>query len=459
FSPALSIDGINLTLDWRKPGAAAIVTGQARVRGENAAIALWIASPAGLLRGQQSALSLKIDAPSFSLSADGGLAGMPEWQFNGRIHAAAPSVRTLLEQAGYFVPLPGPFNDFEANCEATISASSAVLSGLRLQFDGNDFEGTLAFQARGGAPILSGTLATNRLSLRPFLSRLSPATGRDGQWNRDPFDLKKYGSADLDFRVSASHMLFSYFEIEDAAFSLMRNSRRVELIVARAKAYQGTIKGRATFDASDNGVGMQASGAISGADLAALSFDAFGWPEFYGALSGMANLESAGASVSELMRNLDGTAQINVAQGQLGGIDLDSVLHRIDKSPLALLADIHRGRTAFERAGFELRFVKGAAGIEDGKLENPDLRLEFGGTVDFGERGLDLHAVAMPSIAEAKPGKEVPTFRFDFGGSWDNLAFNPDVRGLIRRSGAAAPLFPQQPNVTEPLSHGGEGVK
>ncbi|MGH6794248.1 MAG: AsmA-like C-terminal region-containing protein, partial [Methylocella sp.] len=226
-----------------------------------------------------------------------------------------------------------------------------------------------------------------------------------------------------------------------------------------AKAYQGTIKGRATFDVSDNGVGMRAAAAISGADLAALSFDAFGWPEFYGALTGMANLESAGASMNELMRNLDGTAQINVAQGQIGGIDLDSVLHRIDRSPLALLADIHRGRTAFERAGFELRFVKGAAGIEDGKLENPDLRLEFGGTVDFGERGLDLHAVAMPSIAEAKPGKEVPTFRFDFGGSWDNLAFNPDVRGLIRRSGAAAPLFPQQPNVTEPLSHGGEGVK
>src|SRR5262249_25538813 len=149
--------------------------------------------------------------------------------------------------------------------------------------------------------------------------------------------------------------------------------------------------------------------------------DAFRRPEFYGALIGTANLESAGTSVSELMRNLDGTAQINVMHGQLGGIDLDSVLHRIDKSPLALLADIHRGRTAFERASFGLRFVKGVAGIEEGKLENPSLRLRFGGTVDFGERGLNLHAVAMPSIGEAKPGKEIPSFRFDVGGSWDDL--------------------------------------
>ncbi len=456
LSPDLSIDSINMTLDWRNPGGAAFLTGQARIRGENAAIAATIASPAELLRGQQSALSLKIDASSFSLAADGGLASLPKWQFNGHIHAAARSARTVLEQAGYFVPLPGPFNDFEANCEATIAAASAVLSGLHLQADGNDFEGTLAFQARDGAPVLSGTLAANRLSLRPFLASLPPATGRDGQWNRDPFDLKEYGSADLDFRISASRMLFSRFEIEDAAFSVTRNGGRLELALASAKAYQGTINGRATFDVRDSGVGMQATGAISGAGLAALSFDAFGWPEFYGAVSGTANLESAGASMSDVMGNLDGTAQIDVAQGQVGGIDLDSALHRIDQTPLALLAGIHRGHTVFERAGFGLRFVKGVAGIEDGKLENPSLRLSFGGTVDFGERGLDLHAVAMPSAGMAKPGKEIPKFRFDVGGSWDDLAFSPDVRDLIRRSGAAAPLFSQQRGAGKPVVPSGD---
>jgi AsmA protein len=153
------------------------------------------------------------------------------------------------------------------------------------------------------------------------------------------------------------------------------------------------------------------------------------------------------------------TAQVDVAQGQLGGIELDSVLHRIDKSPLALLADIHRGRTAFERAGFGLRFVKGVAGIEEGKLENPSLRLGLGGTVDFGERELDLHAVAMPSVGETKPGKEIPKFRFDVGGSWDDLAFTPDVRGLIRRSGAAAALFSPRPDVARHLGRGGEDAK
>lgn len=450
-TPDVTIDAINVTLDWRKPGAAAILTGQAKISGETAAIAAWIASPAGLLRGQQSPLSLKIDAPSLSLSADGGLASMPEWQFSGNIYAATPSVRAILERAGYPIPLPGPFGDFEASCDATVSARSAVLSGLHLKFDGNEFEGTLAFQARDPTPVLSGTLATNRLSLQPFLSGFPPAAGHDGQWNRDPFELSELGSADLDLRISAAHMLFSHFEIEDAAFSVMRNSSRLELALAGAKAYQGTFKGRVTFDMGANGVGMQAAGAISGADLAALSFDAFGWPEFYGSLTGAANLESTGASMSELMRNLDGAAQIDVAQGQLGGIDLESALHRIDKSPLALLADIHRGRTAFDHASLSLRFAKGVASIEEGKLENPSLWLGFGGSVDFGERGLDLHAVAKPAAGAAASGKDDSDFRFDIVGSWDDLAFTPDVRGLIRRSGAAAPLFSQQHDASKPL--------
>jgi AsmA protein len=65
----------------------------------------------------------------------------------------------------------------------------------------------------------------------------------------------------------------------------------------------------------------------------------------------------------------------------------------------------------------------------------------------------------MPSIGEAKPGKEIQKFRFDVGGSWDDLAFTPDVRGLIRRSGAAAPLFSQQPEVAKHLGSGGEDAK
>lgn len=443
------IDSINATLDWPKPGAAAYLSGQASLRGEAATIAAWIANPAGLLRGQESGASFTIDSDSYSLSAMGSAASVPNWQFNSRLHASAPSLRAILEAAGHSVPLPAPLSDFNLGCDASIDPSNAVLSGLRLRFDDSVFEGTLAFQWRGGTPLLSGTLATTQFSLRPWLPGVSPASEREGQWSQEPFDLQRYGNLGLDLRISAGRLLLSRFDIEDAAFSILRSRGRLEAALIGAKAYQGTVKGRITVEPRGEGIGVQAAAVFSGADLAGLSFDAFGWAEIYGSMTGAIDIETAGGSVKDLMRNLSGTAHADVAHGQLGSIDLESALRRIDKRPLGLLTDIRRGRTPFERASFGLRFLDGVASIEEGVLENANLRLSFGGTVDFGDRSLDLHAVAMPPSAEPRNGTG-QDFRFDITGSWDEVSFTPDVRSLIRRSGAAAPLFEQPSNGSAP---------
>jgi len=61
------------------------------------------------------------------------------------------------------------------------------------------------------------------------------------------------------------------------------------------------------------------------------------------------------------------------------------------------------------------------------------------GHVDFGERGLDLHAVAKSAADAAAPGKEVPDFRFDIGGSWTIWRLRGRARPYppVRRGGAA----------------------
>jgi len=446
----LMIDAINVAVDWRRIGAAASVTGSARFRGEPAAIAARIARPTDLLRGEQSAMTLQIESAALSLSTEGALASMPRPQYNGRITASASSFRKLVELAGYHFPLPGPFDDFSLACDASIGPANAAFSDLRLRLDGNDFEGALAVQTGGKRPILSGTLATNLLSLRPFLSGLPALVGRDGQWSRDPFDPKDLALADLDLRVSAARVALPRMEIADAAFSLMNRNGRLEFTLAQAKAYRGAIKGRASFAAGESGIAFRANGSLSGLDIAALPPGALGSSKFTGAATGGLSLESAGSSMSELMRNLDGQAHISVARGELGGIDLEQALRRIDKRPLAVAADLHRGGTAFESANFGLRIADGVADIEEGLVLGPGVRLDFGGTADLGERGLSLHAVATPAAGAAKSGGEAPQFRFEIVGPWDDLTFLPDVRSLIRHSGAAAPLLAPKPEAAPP---------
>ncbi len=266
------IDAINVTLDWRKLGSAASVAGTARFRGQSANIEAVIDRPTELMRGEQSGARLKVEGPSLTLSAEGALTSTPTAQFIGRISASAPSLRKLVETGGYFVALPAPFLDFAVESDASVSASNASFSNLHFQVDGNQYEGALAVLMGESKPIVSGTLAASQLSLRPFLANLPPALGRDGQWSHDAFDLDDANFADLDLRVSATRLEAQGIELEDAAFSLMKQKQRFDVVLIEAKAYQGDVKGRASIAKTDAGLELRASAALSGVDAAAV------WP-------------------------------------------------------------------------------------------------------------------------------------------------------------------------------------
>ena len=222
----------------------------------------------------------------------------------------------------------------------------------------------------------------------------------------------------------------------------MKRKDRFDLALIEAKAYSGDVKGRATFAKTDAGVEMRASATAADVDVAAV------WPtsveswRVAGTMSGSGNVESVGASVAELMRNLNGHAQVALERGELGGINLDEALRWIDKKPLGVADDIRYGGTGFEQASFGLRIAKGVAQIEEGAaMHSRSLDVAFGGSIDFGERTLDVHATATGPGGEPRPGREPAKFDFDVSGPWDDVALIPDARSLIRQSGAAAPLL------------------
>ena len=111
---------------------------------------------------------------------------------------------------------------------------------------------------------MSGTLAADSLSLRPFIANRAPALAHDGQWSRDAFDLDWENFADVDLRVSAARLSLPGGELEDAAFSVLNQKDRLEIALIEAKAYSGDLKGRASFAKTAAGLEMRASGAVLG---------------------------------------------------------------------------------------------------------------------------------------------------------------------------------------------------
>lgn len=440
--PAIRIDAINVTIDWPKLGAAARIFGRLGWNGETATIDATFGRPVDLIRGAASGLALHIAAPTGALSFEGLLASLPETRSTGRLVVTAPSAQALAALAGVPGVLPVPFDDLALSCDATISALGVKCDGLRLNFDGNEFSGALALRISERRPALSGSLSTENLSLRPFLARLPLTVGRDGQWSRAPFDLRPDRVPDLDLRIVAARVAFSGFGLEDARFAVASNQSRLAITIPTAKAGHGTFSGRAGVDLVEGEVELNASAKFDKIGLSASTRGSLGTWRIAGSMTGSTELASRGASLADLMRKLEGTAEIAVTNGEFSGIDLDRAFHRLEKRPLSLTQEIHHGATAFEAASFSLAIAEGIAEVENGRLSTPFVELAVGGSADIAERFFDLQAVATPG-AEARTslGSDSYKFRFEVAGSFDNPLFLPDVRSLIRRSGAAAPLF------------------
>ena len=82
--------------------------------------------------------------------------------------------------------------------------------------------------------------------------------------------------------------------------------------------------------------------------------------------------------------------------------------------------------------------MNGVASTSDIRLDNGALRVTIDGKAGVPERSLDMAGVAHWQSDTAVPAIALP---FHVSGDWQRPVVAPDTDTLIRRSGAAAPLF------------------
>lgn len=438
-----TIQDIDATLDWRTVGSPATLDAAFAWRGERPRAVLWVLKPGALLRGEPTPVTVRLDSESVRLEAEGfGQLGAKP-RYTGRLSASSPSLRHALGLANISAPLPGPFENVQLSAKASVGLRDFQLTDVKLSADDNEFEGSFALRRESDKPIIHATLASNFVSLKPMIADLPPLTGADGQWSRDVFSLPDIQDADVDLRLSAARARILRLSLEDAALSLLLRGGRLELALAEARAYKGTVKGRATFAANAAGALEFHGGAqLAGVDAGALAWDLAGRPNLGGALDASLALDAAGDSVAQIMRDLDGRASVTLTEGEVGGIDLERALRRVDKRPLSSAIDIRSGHSLVDRASATIKIVKGTANIEDGQARGPGFSLAFAGQTRIPERSLAVKAQASEADASGKMREKGVQIGFDLSGAWDDPVFAPDAAALIKRSGAAAPLLP-----------------
>lgn len=420
--PGFSFDRVNLSVDWPSVDASADLNGQIAWRGAALSVQAWFAQPIELFRGGQSASILRLQSNIVTLATSGRLSTLPRFQYDGRIFASTPSLRKLIELAGYSFARHGQFADLDLRSDVQAHADGATLTNVNLSLDGNDYEGDLAVENDQGMPQISGTLAGNLIDVTPFLVGVPKPNGAGGVWGRQTLDLADLTFADLDLRVSASRLRLNDMEVDDAALSLVTKPGLIDLALAEATANQGIIKGRVSLAAAkDHSLAFHLDGSGTNIDLRPVVIGHTGNRPFAGTMDASLAVESTGSNFDLLMQGLTGRAQIAVANGTLENIDLIATAQQaVSARPGAKIA-IVGGTTAFDQLNLDLRLAKGIASIEQGKVNGPDFHLGLSGSANLANRKLDVSALGDTVAPGDRRRIQSTPIRFNLAGPWEDV--------------------------------------
>jgi AsmA protein len=420
-------------------GAGLNATGSFHWRGQPAAFSLAVSDLTALERGSRSAVRLRVEGDALKLGFDGGVAYRNGLQADGTVAAEAAALRTVLTQ---LLPAPpitrGGFGPFKLKGHLNIAANTASVTKLTVELDGNRAEGGFTFKPSGDRMTVQATLATDVADLTPYSGgfAMTSADGRD--WSRDPIDLSGLDALDLDIRFSATRVVVRKMELARVAATAAARGGILTLTVGDAQFHGGTLRGRASI--AQNAVGeadVRVEGNVTNFDLAPGLTSLASVRNLEGKGTLTVSLRGTGAHMQALTSDLDGTLTLDAASGALTGVNIEQVLRKLERNPIAATG-LGGGRTAFDRLNARLRVLDGTAMVEDARIENGQMRVRLSGETSVVHRDFNLNGIATLVRAAAAKFEEPFEFLFMVRGPWAQPYLLPDPAAFIR-SGDAAP--------------------
>lgn len=433
------LSDIEMSLGWPAISKSFAASGRFIWRGETLDATLKFADFAALLQGDKSGLKVRVGGAPAKTAFDGSISLKPRLKIDGAVSGDSPSLRRLLAWTGQ-KPVPGGgFGRFALKAQTSVVGGTIALTGVNVELDGNSAEGVLTF-ATDGRQTWQGTLAANAIDLTPYISTIRLLTTNEREWSRLPIEVDGLSGFDLDLRLSAASVTVGTAKLGRTATAANMRGGKLVLTVGESVAFGGVIKGSLGLAPLGEGVELKTQLSFTGVDLETCIGELFGLRRIEGKGDLAIVLEGGGTNVLGLTRTLNGTIAMEGRQGALTGLNVEQLLRRLERRPLSGGNEFRTGRTPFEKLNVSIKVAQGIAAVEDVSLQGPAVRLALAGSASIPSRDLDLKGTAS-LIDTAKDGQGGFDLPFVVQGPWDDPIMLPDPQILIRRSGAAAPLF------------------
>jgi AsmA protein len=437
------LSGVEMSLAWPAIARSFAATGRFVWRNETIDASVSIADIVAALTGARAGLKVRLSGTPFKLAFDGHLTRTPTFRLDGTLAADTDSLRRALAWGGFMALPGGGFGRFALKAQMSVVGGAVALSAVNVEMDGNTAEGSMTFTS-DTRNALQGTLAADEIDLAPFLSTLHMlrTTGRD--WSAVPIALDGLTGLDLDLRISARRILLGPATLGRTAAAANLREGRLTIAIGEAQAFGGVLTGFMSIGKVPSGGEVKSQLQFANVDLETCLGDLFGIRRLEGKGTLSFAVEASGESVLGFTHTLSGQATLAAQHGALVGYNVEQLLRRLESRPLAARNEFRTGRTPFEKLNVNVKLVQGTAKVEEVRLDGATIRLGIVGSASIPARDLDLKGTA--SLIPAGATENTPAaFELPFvvQGPWGDPIILPDTELLLRRSGAAAPLFEQ----------------
>jgi AsmA protein len=435
-----TLSDVDLALAWPSISKSFAATGRFVWHSEPVDTAVTLTDFASALAGNRSGLKVRFTGTPLKLAFDGNVSTNPTLKVDGTLAADSASLRDTLRWAGFQPHTGSGFGRFAVKAKTSVSGGTIALSTVNVELDGNVAEGVLTFSTDGRRTV-QGTLAADDLNLTPYIGAARLFTANERDWNRGPLSVDDLSGIDLDLRLSAARIAIARAKLGRTAIAVNLRGGKLNVTIGESQAFGGVLKGTLGLAASDVGADFKSQLQFIDVDLENCLGDLFQFRRLEGRGDVELVIDASGNSVLALTRTMNGSGRLAGRQGAMVGLNVEQLLHRLERRPLSGTGDFRNGRTPFEKLTADFKITDGIANVETVSLEGSKVRLGLAGSASIPARDFDLRgvaALASTSAADAPPAFELP---FVVQGPWDDPILLPDTQALIQRSPVAGPLL------------------
>lgn len=330
-----------------------------------------------------------------NLNANGAIAvknfAAPE--ISGNLNVAAFDLNKLLASLGQPAVKttdPDVLKAISFNTELGGPANTVTAKTLQLKLDDTSFNGDAAFNLANGN--ISLNLQGDKLNADRYIPPAASeapkpeATKTSQGYPKDPIlPIDALKGLELDTKLGLSQLHVSNMDVSNIVLQVNAHGGLIKVSKIDADMYSGSVRNNVTIDVRKPTPVITSQKTISGIQIGDMLKAMADVDQLTGALNSTSNITVRGNSVHDFVNSMTGTANINMKDGELHGLDMAQTVCQGLNNVSSLGVDTQEvdRSTPFANLGASAR-------IKNGVINNPDMKAALDAMVLSGKGTVNL---------------------------------------------------------------------